>query len=59
MDSGGQGLVEVLKGAQDAFLGKEIDYTIEAAPASSGVVKFLHRQRLRLNSVTARNLSLY
>ena len=39
VDSGGQGLVEVLKGAQDAFLGKEIDYTIEAAPASSGVVK--------------------
>ena len=39
LDSGGQGLVEVLKGAQDAFLGKEIDYTIEAAPASSGVVK--------------------
>ena len=27
VDSGGQGLVEVLKGAQDAFLGKEIDYT--------------------------------
>ena len=25
VDSGGQGLVEVLKGAQDAFLGKEID----------------------------------
>lgn len=39
VDSGGQGLVEVLKGAQDAFLGKEVDYTIEAAPASSGVVK--------------------
>lgn len=39
VDSGGQGLVEVLKGAQDAFLGKEIDYTIEAASASSGVVK--------------------
>lgn len=39
VDSGGQGLVEVLKGAQDAFLGKEIDYTIEAEPSSSGIVK--------------------
>lgn len=28
VDSGGQGLVEVLKGAYDAFLGKEIDLTI-------------------------------
>ena len=34
VDSGGQGLMEVLKGAQDAFLGKEIDFTI-TAPASS------------------------
>lgn len=28
VDSGGQGLVEVLSGAYDAFLGKEIDYSI-------------------------------
>ena len=27
VDSGGQGLVEVLSGAYDAYLGKEIDYT--------------------------------
>ena len=27
VDSGGQGLLEVLKGAYDAFLGKEIDYS--------------------------------
>ena len=34
VDSGGQGLVEVLNGAYDAFQGKEIDYSaIEAAPA--------------------------
>ena len=39
VDSGGQGLVEVLKGAYDALLGKEIDYTIEGASQSSGVVK--------------------
>lgn len=29
VDSGGQGLVEVLKGAYDALIGKEVDYTIE------------------------------
>lgn len=29
VDSGGQGLVEILKGAYDAFLGKEIDYSIQ------------------------------
>lgn len=32
VDSGGQGLMQVLKGAYDAFLGKEIDFTVEAAP---------------------------
>ena len=31
VDSGGQGLIQVLKGAFDAYLGKEIDYTIQAA----------------------------
>ena len=39
VDSGGQGLMQVLKGANDSLLGKEIDYTIEGASASSGVVK--------------------
>ena len=34
VDSGGQGLAEVLKGAYDAFLGKEIDYTFEAPKAA-------------------------
>lgn len=29
VDSGGQGLMTVIKGAYDALLGKEIDYTIE------------------------------
>ena len=36
VDSGGQGLVEVLKGAYDAYLGKEVDYTFEA-PKSAPV----------------------
>ena len=30
VDSGGQGLVEVMKGAYDALIGKEVDYTFEA-----------------------------
>ena len=41
VDSGGQGLMQVLKGAYDAFLGKEIDLTIgevtHAAPVKTGV----------------------
>lgn len=41
VDSGGQGLMQVLKGAYDAYLGKEIDLTITvdqhaAAPKVSG-----------------------
>lgn len=39
VDSGGQGLVEVLKGAYDALLGKEIDYTIEGTPSAGTVTK--------------------
>ena len=35
VDSGGQGLMEVLQGAYDAYLGKEIDYSI-SEPASAG-----------------------
>ena len=37
VDSGGQGLLEVFRGAFDGYLGKEIDYTAfeKAAPASS------------------------
>ena len=31
VDSGGQGLLQVMKGAYDGFLGKEVDYTIEGA----------------------------
>lgn len=39
VDSGGQGLMQVMKGAFDAFLGKEIDFTLEASkesPAKEG-----------------------
>ncbi len=37
VDSGGQGLMQVLKGAYDVFSGKEIDLTIaDAKPSSTG-----------------------
>lgn len=39
VDSGGQGLVQVLKGAFDSLTGKEIDYEIEGAQSGTGVVK--------------------
>ncbi len=39
VDSGGQGLMQVLKGINDALLGKEVDYSLEEAPASSGIVQ--------------------
>lgn len=38
VDSGGQGLLEVLKGAYDGYLGKEIDMNFEK-PQSSGMTR--------------------
>ncbi len=35
VDSGGQGLMQVMKGALDSLLGKEIDYTIEETPKAA------------------------
>lgn len=49
VDSGGQGLLEVIRGAYDAFLGKEIDYaeitpdvkvSVNAAPKEEADIKF-------------------
>lgn len=39
VDSGGQGLLEVIKGAYDAFLGKEIDYSSISPSAGMSVMK--------------------
>ena len=44
VDSGGQGLMQVLKGAYDAFMGKEIDFSVKeevksATPASNAGMK--------------------
>ena len=35
VDSGGQGLMQVLKGAFDAFLGKELDFTLDSQSLKS------------------------
>ena len=39
VDSGGQGLIEVIHGAYDAFLGKDIDYTAIEAGSATRMVK--------------------
>ena len=39
VDSGGQGLLEVLRGAIDGFLGKEVDYSDFEKPAGASVTK--------------------
>ena len=39
VDSGGQGLLEVLAGAYDAFLGKEIDYSAIESSGGTKIVK--------------------
>lgn len=39
VDSGGQGLMQVLKGMYDAFLGKELDLTIEGEAKPAGEVR--------------------
>ena len=39
VDSGGQGLLQVLKGAVDAFYGKEVDYSIEGGKSEPSETK--------------------
>ena len=57
VDSGGQGLVQVLKGAYDALIGKEIQS--RAHQQEQLLQRFRLRQRQRLSLVTARSLLLY
>lgn len=40
VDSGGQGLMQVLKGAYDAYLGKEIDFTLSTGTESVSAQRF-------------------
>ena len=44
VDSGGQGLLEVIKGAYNAFLGKEIDYSSIEASSSANVTKITSQE---------------
>lgn len=39
VDSGGQGLIEVFRGAYDAYLGKEIDYDFDTPSSTATVTK--------------------
>ena len=39
VDSGGQGLMEVLRGAYDAYQGKEVDYSAIAASAGTKMTR--------------------
>lgn len=57
VDSGGQGLIEVLRGGYDYICGKEIDLTVEGvakAEAKPEIVmpKFLYRMSFVINSTT-------
>ncbi|MDO4333492.1 MAG: DAK2 domain-containing protein [Eubacteriales bacterium] len=40
VDSGGQGLMQVLKGAYEAYLGKEVDFKLEASAAPAAGAPF-------------------
>lgn len=48
VDSGGQGLMQVLKGAHDAFLGKEIEFTV--APTSAASVNSVNKPNLEVQA---------
>ena len=58
VDSGGQGLVQVLKGAYDSLLGKEIDYSIEETPASTGTAKVSEPAEQEIKYGSSRILSI-
>ena len=61
VDSGGQGLLEVIRGAYDAFLGKEIDYSAIAPVAgnSTAVKVSVEEEKKRLNLATVQSLSFF
>ena len=61
VDSGGQGLMQVLKGAYEAFLGKEIDWTVQRPQLLQGLRLQAARKpfwkRAISNSVIVQSLS--
>ena len=52
VDSGGQGLMQVLKGAYDALIGKEIDYELETAPAAAAEAKPQEEEEIKFGYCT-------
>lgn len=59
VDSGGQGLMQVLKGAFDAFLGKELDFTLDSQslksspkPSSSNLSQTLNEADIKFGYCT-------
>lgn len=56
VDSGGQGLIEVMCGAFDALLGKEIDYTIQTSvpsvPSYSNTVNYVSEAEIKFGYCT-------
>ena len=58
VDSGGQGLLEVLNGAYDAFQGKKIDYSAIEASTGTTMVKPQAQVNRISNSDIVQNLSL-
>ena len=55
VDSGGQGLVQVLKGAYDVLTGKEVDYSFEGQKKAEPV-KISRRRRLRSSLAIVQSL---
>ncbi len=50
VDSGGQGLMQVLKGAYDAYLGKELDLTVDRTVASAEGVSGVQSYEAQANA---------
>ena len=51
VDSGGQGLLEIVKGAYDAMLGKEVDITIIPATKTSTTLKAVDTENIATSDI--------
>ena len=52
VDSGGQGLMEILQGIFDCLMGKEVDYTLEEVPARPSAARPSVKPRLKEEELT-------
>ena len=59
VDSGGQGLLEVLRGAIDGYHGKEVDYSQFEASAAPKITKISPQAEADINSDTVQSLSSF